>query len=131
MLAPTMLKILCILGIIGAPAVIIFHLQALTGHWAVRSWQVLPDILLALIALPILLGLLHASGMAWNATRGLLIASLCAAAIMAIIARIIGNFDLMSNMAGMLLLRFIGCIPLWLFLNNRDVKEFVGVETAE
>ncbi|MHB9133943.1 MAG: hypothetical protein ACYDBB_22985 [Armatimonadota bacterium] len=126
LVAPIGLKLLIFAGLLGAPLLIAFLLYIdAKDLWNIESY------VLCAAAMPIMWGLLHANQLSWLITRWLLWGSLGTALAMALISAYATNdTELMQKMTTMAVLRLFGVIPIWFYLNSRDVKEFFGIETV-
>ncbi len=132
-LAPGLLTFFCMIGIIGIPlvlayiAVSFFVLEADLSLYAKDSFWLLPDAALCLFAAPIIYGLMQAKTWGWYLARWLLVFSLLAVAAMVFVSASMEQTDTSANLAGMLIFRFVGVLPLWLYLDTRDLREYCGV----
>ncbi|HOS43689.1 MAG TPA: hypothetical protein PK794_08370, partial [Armatimonadota bacterium] len=63
----------------------------------------------------------------WYLARWLLVFSLLAVAAMVFVSASMEQTDTSANLAGMLIFRFVGVLPLWLYLDTRDLREYCGV----
>jgi RNA polymerase subunit RPABC4/transcription elongation factor Spt4 len=125
-LAPGLLKLFCMIGVFGSPLVIAFIIYTFFTLDPREYWG-LPDAALCLAAIPIFLNLGMAKSWSWYAARVLIIASLVAVLSMTIIASRMENYDASARLAGMLVFRFIGLLPLWVYLDTRDLREYCGI----
>jgi hypothetical protein len=128
MLAPVPLIMFCWLLLLSGPIIIANSVVDIFLTGAVNPWN-LPDLLFALAVVPVAWGVIHANERALFFLRILLVFSLVAILGLALVANLRGDFARLSELAGLLLSRFAGGVPMWFYFNSRDVKEFCGIET--
>lgn len=127
-LAPGLLTLFCMIGLCGTPLVLAYiALCYFVMDMKKEAFWLLPDAALCLFAIPIIYGLMQAKPWGWYLSRWLLIFSLVAVGAMVFLARSMGDIETSANLAGMLVLRFIGLLPLWLYLDTRDLREYCGI----
>jgi hypothetical protein len=126
-LAPGLLTLFCMIGIFGIPLVLVYIAASYFFISKTDAFWLFPDGALCLIGAPIIYGLMQAKTWGWYLARWLLIFSLLAVAAMVFVAAKMEYTETSANLAGMLVLRFVGVLPLWLYLDTRDLREYCGV----
>lgn len=123
-LRPRELEWLCILGLIGGPAMIGYIIYNIHNIGLRASLWSIGDVLLFALMTAICVGLLRGRYQAWRWARILMIAMPASLIVAIVIAEIIKDMAQASTLAGVLLFRFIGVALLWIYFNTPVVQDY-------